>query len=274
MTAPAQPLQVLVTRPEPQATLWAQDLVREGFAAHALPLIDITGPSDPGPVQALWHHMAAHKILMFVSPAAVQWFFQLRPEGLNWAPQTLAAAPGPGTARSLLTVGEALGLKRDMIMSPGLEAEQFDSEALWPLLAPLDWQGQHVSIISGGDDNETKGRTWLAEQWRAQGAQVCPLLTYQRCPSQWGSTQQGLARQALAAPDSYVWLFSSSQAIDHMQNHHVPQLGLAQAPPWPLLRAVVTHPKIAERARQLGIERITSTRPTLAAVVQALRTAR
>jgi uroporphyrinogen-III synthase len=266
-------MRVLVTRPQPQADAWAADLRAAGHDAHALPLIAIEGPLEPAPVQALWLGMASQALLMFVSPAAVEWFFKLQPAGTRWSPHTLAAAPGPGTARQLLAAGAAVGLKPGQVLSPHEQAEQFDSEALWPLLAPLAWQGRQVCVISGGDQTEAKGRTWLTEQWQAQGATVSSLLTYQRGPAPWSPTEQAMARQALASPASHTWLFSSSQAIDFLAAHHVPRLALAAPPDWSQARALVTHPKIAERARLLGLTRITQTRPTLAAVVDALRSA-
>lgn len=263
-------LQVLVTRPEPQASTWAADLQSNGLDAHALPLIAIDGPADPQPVLQTWHDMARLRLLMFVSPAAVEWFFKLRPEGAVWAEGTLAATPGPGTAHSLLSAGETAGLRADQLLSPDASAEQFDSEALWPLLAPLDWQGRDVAIISGGDQQEAKGRNWLSQQWRERGATVHAVLTYQRGPGEWAPAQQKLASEALREPEQHIWLFSSSQAIDHLVEHHLPASGLPN-PDWSTTRALVTHPKIAERCRQLGIQRITSTRPTLDAVVEALR---
>jgi len=266
-------MRILVTRPQPQASAWAADLCAAGWDAHALPLIAIDGPNDPSPVQNLWRNMVDQALLMFVSPAAVEWFFRLRPPDAAWSPQTMAAAPGPGTARELLAAGSAAGLTPDQILSPDDQAEQFDSEALWPLLAPLAWQGKQVCIISGGDQTEAKGRTWLTAQWQARGAQVSSLLTYQRGPGSWATDQQILARQALRVPEDHIWQFSSSQAIDFLVDHHLPGLALATPPDWAQARAVVTHPKIAERARQLGLTRITQTRPTLQAVVEALRSA-
>jgi uroporphyrinogen-III synthase len=266
-------MRILVTRPQPQAEAWARDLRAAGHDAHALPLIAIDGPLDPAPVQGLWHDMASQALLMFVSPAAVDWFFRLRPPGARWSPRTLAAAPGPGTARQLLTAGSAVGLRPEQVLSPDAQAEQFDSEALWPLLAPLAWQGKQVCIVSGGDQTEAKGRTWLTEQWQAQGASVSSLLTYRRGPAPWTAAEQALAQQALAQPGQHIWLFSSSQAIDFLAAHHVPALTLNAAPDWSQARTLVTHPKISERARLLGLTRITQTRPTLEAVVEALRSA-
>lgn len=266
-------MRILVTRPEPQASAWVADLQAQGLHACALPLIEIAAPADATPVVGLWQGLSTRRLLMFVSPAAVQWFFKLRPAGATWPPQTLAATPGPGTAHSLLEHGQTAGLQASQLISPPEQAAQFDSEHLWPLLSPLDWQGQRVSIISGGDQQEARGRDWLSQQWRARGATVESILTYQRQPGNWTPDQQALARQALDQPQAHIWLLSSSQAIDQLVQHHLPALHLPQPPNWCKLRAMVTHPKIAQHAQELGITRILSARPTLDAVAKALRSA-
>lgn len=265
------PLRILVTRPQPQAAEWVQALREHALDAHALPLIAIEAPTDPAPVADLWRHLAQQRLLMFVSPAAVDWFFRLRPPGTRWPAGTLAAAPGPGTARQLTEAGTTCGLVPSQILSPQADAEQFDSESLWPVLAPLNWQGQSVCIISGGDHQEARGRTWLAEQLRAQGAQVHAQLCYQRGPGHWTPSQQALARAALAEPSAHLWMFSSSQGIDHLMEVHLRELTLPMVANWSQARALSTHPRITERARQLGFTHILETRPTLQAVVAALR---
>lgn len=265
------PLRILVTRPQPQAAEWVQALREHALDAHALPLIAIEAPVDPAPVADLWRHLARQRLLMFVSPAAVDWFFRLRPPGNLWPSGTLAAAPGPGTARQLIEAGAACGLPPSQILSPQADAEQFDSESLWPVLAPLNWHDQSVCIISGGDHQEARGRTWLAEKLRAQGAQVHALLCYQRGPGHWTPAQQALARTALAEPGAHLWLFSSSQGIDHLVAAHLRTLTPPVAANWSQARALSTHPRITECARDLGFTHILETRPTLQAVVAALR---
>lgn len=265
-----EPLRILVTRPQPQADEWVASLRAHQFEAHALPLIAIDAPADPSPVNALWRQLAQHRLLMFVSPAAVEWFFRLRPAGVLWPCGTLAAAPGPGTAKHLIAAGTSCGLSHSQILSPQVDAAQFDSESLWPLLAPLNWQAQSVRIISGGDQQDARGRTWLAEQLRARGAQVHPVLCYQRGPGHWTPEQQSLARTALSAPAKHVWLFSSSQGIDHLLGQHLPELADAPATDWSQAHALSTHPRITEHARRMGLIHIIETRPTLQAVITAL----
>ena len=89
-------MRLLVTRPQAQADTWAAALRDQGLDAEALPLIEISAPASPQAVQAVWQDMASRRLIMFVSPAAVEWFFRLRPDGALWRPHTLAATPGPG----------------------------------------------------------------------------------------------------------------------------------------------------------------------------------
>lgn len=262
-------LTALVTRPQPQADSWVQSLRGQGVDALALPLIGIGAPPRPYAVADIWRQMANYRALMFVSPAAVQWFFQQRPDGVAWSTNTWAAAPGPGTAQALRMAGQQAALDHHQVLTPAHDAAQFDSEHLWPVLAELPWAGQKVAILSGGDNQEAKGRTWLTQQWQAQGADVETVLTYQRGPAPWHAEEHALATQALSAPHHHVWLFSSSEAIGFLRD-----LSADVHPvPWHQLRALTTHPRITETARSFGISDIIETRPDLNEVVQALRSA-
>ncbi|MGH6646730.1 uroporphyrinogen-III synthase [Aquabacterium sp.] len=258
-------MRLLVTRPEPQASAWVGQLRAQGVDAHALPLIAIRGPADPAPVQALWHQLQQARLLMFVSPSAVEWFFRLRPEDALWPEGTLAAAPGPGTARALAKTAQDAGLTLPPVICPDEDAAQFDSETLWPLLEALDWAGQSVWTISGGDRQDAKGRAWLGGQLRARGATVAPLLTYQRSPATWGPGEQALALAAIQQPPQHRWLFSSSEAIEHLMDT------LAPGQSWQAATALATHPRIAERARLAGFGQVIDTRPTPEAVAATLR---
>lgn len=263
-------MRVLVTRPQPQADTWVAHLQHAGVAACALPLIGIGPPADPGAVRALWQSLSTHRLLMFVSPAAVEWFFRLQPEGAQWPSHCLVATPGPGTAQALLQAGRLSGLRETHLRAPPADAGQFDSEHLWPVLAHEDWAGQRVAIVGGGDNQTVKGRTWLTEQLRQRGALVASVLAYERGPGTWTPAEVACAHTALSQPASHLWLFSSSQAIEHLIAHHLPTWSIP-VPDWGAHQALVTHPKIAEQARRVGFGTVQEVRPTLDAVVQARR---
>jgi uroporphyrinogen-III synthase len=252
---------ILVTRPEPQASQWAQQLQGHGVQARALPLMDVGPPADPAAVQVLWQGLAQHRCLMFVSPNAVQWFARQAPKGSTWPEHTLLAAPGPGTAQAALQALQPQGLSRQHIVSPAADSEQFDSEHLWPLLDHLDWAGQSVVVVGGGEDGQPKGRQWLSERWEQAGANVQAVVAYERHAPHWQAAHAALAQQAYAHPAAHAWLLSSSQAVANL----LERLG---RPPSGAV-ALCTHPKVATTAKEAGFDRVVDTRPQAADVAWA-----
>lgn len=270
----AAPSFLLVTRPQPQADAWVDQLQRHGVQALALPLISTTPPENPSAVHALWHTLHTVRLVMFVSPAAVQHFFDVRPPGLSWPAHTLAAAPGPGTASQLLLLGAPAGLHTAQVLSPAADAEQFDSEHLWPVMQHLAWAGQQVVIASGGQGEQARGRQWLAQRWRDHGATVRALVCYQRGAASWSAAERALAVTALHQPDHHLWMFSASEAIDLLLRHHLPRL--SDELPQPAhtlshLQALCTHPRVAHQAQQAGVSRCWTCKPTLPAVLAQWR---
>ena len=267
-------LRLIVTRPAAEAAGWVDALQAQGWPAQALPLIHIAEPQDHGTVQALQHaraHWAGMDALMFVSGAAVSHFFA-RDVAPVPAGGTLTRfwAPGPGTARLLAQALARLGLAADRIDTPPVDAAQFDSESLWPVVAPQVQAGRRIGVVRGvsveavgGQPAQPAGtgRDWLIRQCEAVGAQVQACVAYERRAPAWTAEACALAQQARAAGS--VWLFSSSEALDHLQ-------AAEPAGDWSQAAALVTHPRIAARARAAGFGRVSETRPALPDVLRAL----
>jgi hypothetical protein len=100
-------MQLLVTRPQPQADEWVTALRAHSVTAQALPLLQIESLADPA-ATAAWASLPEHGLVVFVSPGCVKSFFDLRPAAVSWPDGTRAAATGPGTsgaARSRRTGG-------------------------------------------------------------------------------------------------------------------------------------------------------------------------
>ena len=253
MSAP-RPLRVVVTRPAAQATAWVEALRERGVGAESLPLIEIAAVADPSPLVEAWRAIAAHRLVVFVSANAVEQFFAVRPGGLDWPDAVAAAAPGPGTAEALLHAG----CPRAAIVSPGVDAAQFDSEGLWERLRARDWRGASVLVVRGDG-----GRDWLADRLREAGATVATVGAYRRvAPSFAGAARERL--DALVASDVVVWLFSSSEAIANLAR-------AAASAGWQHARAVATHPRIAARARALGFGTVIEAGATIDAVVACIQ---
>lgn len=247
---------LLVTRPAAQADEWVAGLKAEGLDAVALPLIAISAGSKQAALDQAWQDLALNRMLVFVSPNAVQQFFALRPEGQVWPAQTLAATVGPGSARAL----REAGVPAELVREPAADAPSFDSEALWQVLSPLDWQGARVLLVRGDG-----GREWLGERLRARGAVVEAVQSYSRVLPSLNAQQQQQMAEALAEPLRHVWLLSSSEAVANLA---------ALAPPgtdWSQARAVATHERIAESATAQGFGRVVLARPQLPAVAAAAR---
>ena len=271
-------MQLLVTRPAREAAVWVQQFQAQGLHAVALPLIAI-GPVDDtttrdaclAQLQAQLQTHKAHGVhhydaVMFVSANAVQFFL---PPGMAW-PQhrpVRAWSPGPGTARALLDAGVPPG----QLDSPSEEAGQFDSEALWQIVAPQVYPGHRTLVVRGQDgpaspqgQGRGHGRDWLARQLQAAGGEVDFVAVYTRHAPRWDARQQALAQAA--AQDGSVWLFSSSQAVLHLQQC-LPGLPTRY---WQAARAVATHPRIADAARAAGFGVVRLSRPTLDDVVRVV----
>jgi uroporphyrinogen-III synthase len=251
-------MRVLVTRPESEARQWVRQLRLRGIDAQPLPLIEIAPVADPSEVIAAWEALDRYRAAMFVSGNAVHHFFARRPEGRHWPDPTRAWAPGRGTREVLVTAGVA----PELVDAPPPLAVQFDSETLWRQVAPQVRGGDRVLIVRGADaDGASSGREWLAEQLRAAGAKVDVIASYRRQPPQLG--ESGLAQQTQGC----VWLFSSSQAIAHLR-------ALMPQADWSQSRAVATHPRIAEAARNAGFGVVCESRPSVEAVAAALESIR
>ena len=239
---------VLVTRPEREAGPWVQALRAEGVQAEPFPLIDISALPDVAALQAAWHQVPSCLAVMFVSANAVRFFMAAQPEGVH-VQVCRAWATGPGTQAALL----AAGWPAQQIDAPMADAGQFDSEALWAVVAERVRAAQvqgpaRVLIVRGADaQGQMAGRDWLAQQLDAAGLEVLQTVAYVRCAPVLSPAQQARAQQAVR--DGSLWLFSSSEAALHLMQA-CPPLDLSRA------RALATHPRIAERLRQVGWGRV------------------
>ena len=247
MSAPT----LIVTRPRSQCAPWLARLATLGVEAVALPLIEILPARDPAPVTAAWTELPAVDLAVFVSPNAVDQFFAHAP-GAAWPPGTLAACVGPGSAQALLDHG----VPAEQVVQPAADAANLDSEHLWDELSPRrDWVGARVLLLRGDG-----GREWLAERLMAAQAHVEAVTVYHRTAPQFDAAEQALLSNVQANPLAFVWLFSSAEAVGHLQGMTLPGQ-----------RAIATHPRIADAARTAGFSPVVLARPAPEAVTRALK---
>jgi uroporphyrinogen-III synthase len=283
-------MKIIVTRPRLEADVWVKQLRALHFDAVALPLIHIGAPADNQDVTKVWVNLDQYSAVMFVSSNAVRYFY---PSNMPLAGEFIAYtaiknivnsevkaakprmwATGPGTRDALL----AQSVPVDLIDSPDSDAAQFDSEALWSRVQHQVKAGDKVLIVRGSSANSTdvdgaesvrmNGRPWLADQLTAAGVQVDIVVSYQRSAPVFDASE--LALMAQAATDQSVWLLSSSEAVANLRTLSSSVSGLASGLSWSNARAIATHPRIAQAARDAGFGVVYESRPLLADVVASI----
>jgi uroporphyrinogen-III synthase len=273
MAQAVAPVRLLLTRPQAQADDWARRMAALGVPTASLPLIDIEPASDPAPIVAAWSTLPDLDLAMFVSPNAVEQFFDHRPAGAVWPGRTWAATVGPGSARALLEHG----VPQARVVQPPAESDSLDSEHLWPELvrvAGADWSGRGALLVRGDG-----GREWLGDRLRDAGAEVSAVSVYRRACPRLSQETAALLRDAMAAPERHVWLFSSSEAIGHLEALEKGTRGGTvegaggdpSLPTWGHVRALATHERIAARAQALGVGHVVLVRPEAEAVAAGFR---
>lgn len=248
-------MRVVLTRPRREAGRWAQALQARGHTVLLLPLIEIGPAPDVEALRRAAAALPAYQAAMFVSGSAVRGFFR---EPVPWPRTTRAWCTGPGTARAL----QECGVPAAAIDLPGAEAAQFESEALWPLVSAQVQAGARVLLVRGaGEDGQPAGRDWMASRLQGAGAQVDVVAAYTRQVPSWTEQEQAAASEA--ARDGSTWLLSSSEAVANLRAL-VPGVPLSQA------RAVATHERIAQAARDAGFGVVCLSRPSEDAVTATL----
>jgi uroporphyrinogen-III synthase len=276
-------VKVIVTRPRLEAEAWVKQLRALHVDAVALPLIQIGAPADNSSVAKAWENLHQYSAVMFVSSNAVRYFY---PSNMPLAGELIAYsaikniakidtlpfkprmwATGPGTREALL----AQSVASDLIDSPAVDAAQFDSEALWSIVKNQVKSGDKVLIVRGrsvdlkdAEGVPMNGRPWLADQLTAAGVHVDVVVSYQRSAPVFDAAE--LALMAQAATDKSVWLLSSSEAVANLCTIS----GLASGLNWSHARAIATHPRIAQAAREAGFGVVYESRPMITDVAASL----
>jgi len=258
-------MRVIITRPAADSHAWVDALQAAGHQVLALPLIEVGPVKHLKPVVQAWTQWSEFQAAMFVSAQAVRYFFDSQPDQFAaGASVPRCWATGPGTHKALLQAG----VPDACIDSPGADASQFDSEALWQRVRSQVQAGKPVLIVRGQDvDSQPdaalkgSGRDWLAQQLQAAGASAQFVVAYERRAPVWVAEQKAQASEA--AMDGSLWCFSSSQGIENLKLILPTQI-------WAQARCVATHPRIAQTAKDLGFGEVQMAKPSLPDLLASL----
>lgn len=219
---------VLVTRPARQAGPLAQKIAALGGSPIIFPAIVILPPPDAAPLAALHGRLREFDAAIFVSANAAEFGV---PASGQW-PEALAVyAPGQGTAEALAALG---------IAGVQIPATTFDSEGLLALPGLTDVRGKRIVIFRGEG-----GREFLADTLRQRGACVDHVACYRRARPASGA---GLAA-AFGEGRIEIVTVTSSEGIDNLWS----VLDAPARARWQAVPTLAPHPRIAARARELGL---------------------
>lgn len=260
---------IIVTRPSGQARRLIE-LIREGSQAKSLmanviglPLLTIVPKSDPQIVAQMSAALAKAKLVIFVSPNAIECAMRaLADAGMVWS--------------NLLTSHTRIGVvgssSRDALLRHGVDPKtivmptqihQSDSEGLWQSLQTHidDWQTYPVLILKGEG-----GRESLMDHLQAAGASVEALSIYTRIPLD-ASSHQWEVLKGLDASQT-LWLLTSSEAVRHLAAVR-PIQQTVSADSLAHSHAVCSHHNIAKVAKEIGFGQVSVSDPGDESIAQA-----
>lgn len=252
--APAAPgpltgVGVLVTRPEHQSDTLCRLIRAEGGNPEPLPTIAIEGLEDaPSRVAALGALTDFHAAVFVSANAVAQAIPHLGlVEGVG-AESMIAV--GPGTARALREHGVA-GVR--------LPDDGADSEAILRLPELVSPEGKRVVIFAG-----VGGRSHLPDTLRSRGAEVTVVEIYRRAVPR--AVPEPALRRILGGQVHAV-TGTSSEGLRNLYRDMLPPEAAARLH---AVLHVVSHPRIAQTARDCGATDVLLTEAGDDAILDAL----
>lgn len=237
---------IVITRPARQAAGLAQQIAALGGEPVMFPAIVILPPADSPALERAQRDLAQYDYAVFVSTNAVEYGVG---DPASWPAQLVALAPGPGTASVLASAG--IGQVR-------IPATTMDSEGLLALPELAQVAGKRIVIYRGSG-----GRELLGETLSERGAQVDYVECYRRAKPHGDFATMAAAWRARELD---ALTLTSGEGLDNLWElfDDVTRTNLAATPTF------VPHPRIAERARALGFDRVSVTAPTDAGLLASL----
>ena len=224
---------IIVTRPARQAAGLARQLAVLGATPIIFPAIVILPPDDRAPLDRAHAALESYDIAIFVSANAAEYGVPPR----TWPSQVAVFAPGPGTAAALVAAG---------VPDVKIPDTSFDTEGLLALPDLDRLVGLRILIFRGSG-----GREDLGNALRMRGATIEYVNCYERAPPRAGA--DGLM-EVLRKSRAHALTLTSSEGLDNLCALLDPESRLLLQ----RLPSFVPHPRIAEHARRLGFDAIST----------------
>jgi uroporphyrinogen-III synthase len=240
---------IVVTRPVEQAAHLCAALVDREAIPVRFPVLAIAAVDDLSPLLDAAIHLDEYKLVVFVSPNAVEHALTVMLRHRAWPMHVAAGGMGRSSEAALVRFGV-----RDIIAPQ----QRFDSESLLAEPRLADVKGWKVLICRGDG-----GREFLGESLTARGAQVDYLTCYRRSQPKLDSAPL-IKRWQEKKLDAIT--LTSSEGVRHFAAM-IGHLGLAY---WRNTPTIVSHERIAEAARSFGLHQLIQTEPADAGLLAGM----
>ena len=224
---------VVLSRPVGAMRSLARQVRALGGEPICLPSTSLRPAADARAARAALVRAQGADVVVFVSPSAVRFSFQLQP---RWRPAraTRCVAVGPGTRAALLR--------------RGIEAQcpegRYDSEGLLAMPGLAQCRGKRIAIVGAAG-----GRELLAGTLARRGAGLLPVHVYERRGARWDRRHHAALT---SAPGCLYWLVSSVEAVMAVRS-------AADAQGWRRLlraRAIAPGARVAEALHAQGVAQV------------------
>jgi uroporphyrinogen-III synthase len=235
---------VIVTRPAAAGERLTAALRARGHEVAWWPAFEIAPPPDEPAVRAALARLADYDLALFVSPNAVHAVAARLTA--DWPPATVLGAVGAGTRAAALA--ELRGARAATVVAPD-DADTSGSESFWRTWQASGRRARRVLLLRAAS-----GRDWIVDRLRGVHAEVDALAVYDRRPHRLPEAELARLRGWVAQRRAPVAVVSSAEAVGAVLEQVRAADGGAD---W--LRggvAIATHPRIAERLRSSGFDRV------------------
>jgi len=255
ITMPLSGLRIMVTRSADQARILSTKLRSLGATTIEIPMIEVTSPSDTGPIDRSLRDLSKYDWVIFTSVHGVEFFLQ-RLTVLQIPFSSLSrvkiATIGPATSTAIQNIGR----------SPDYVPSEYLSENIAPGLGRLD--GKRI-LLPRADIASEK----ITIQLREKGACVDEVVAYQTMVPR--ELNRDRLRTALESGVNVV-TFTSPSTVRNFAN----ALGRAGVSEYlNNVKIACIGPVTAEAAKQLGmVVSIIANPHTIDALVEAIASGR
>jgi uroporphyrinogen-III synthase len=238
----AQPVVVIVTRPDDAGRRLAGNITQRGIRAVWWPAFEIAAAPDTEAARSALARLSDYDLALFVSPNAVRAAAALL-GAYQWPRGTMIGAVGASTRAAV----EAELRPADVAVIAPDEEGGSGSEAFWRA-----WQARSPGVKRVLLLRAQSGRDWLMQRFVESGAVVDVVAVYTRRRHRLSAADVAQLREWIAAGVTPAIVFSSSEAVAALD-----QQADADARRW--LRsgtAIATHSRIAQQLAADGYARV------------------